>query len=95
MGLEPETFRLRSERATIELQGLMSVEWLKICRFYLGVLFVEIYLQLVVDVAKKFFANYIFFRTMHIERPSVLSRFCRLAKRDGVINPQNNISNKF
>ena len=27
-GFEPGTFRLRSERATTELRGLMSVEWI-------------------------------------------------------------------
>ena len=30
VGFEPETFRLRSEGATTELRGLMSVEWIKV-----------------------------------------------------------------
>ena len=44
MGFEPGTFRLRIERATTELQGLVSVSGLKFTGFYLSVLFLEIYL---------------------------------------------------
>ena len=32
VGFEPGTFRLRRERATTELRGLMYVDWLKVCR---------------------------------------------------------------
>ena len=40
---EPGTFRLRSERATIEPRGLMFVEWIKV-HLVLPVLFLEMYL---------------------------------------------------
>ena len=43
MGFEPVTFRLRSERATTEQQGLMSVMWIKVDLFS-PVQFLEIYL---------------------------------------------------
>ena len=43
VGFEPGTFRLRSERATTEPRGLMSVEWIKV-HLILPVLFLEIYL---------------------------------------------------
>ena len=32
VGFEPGIFRLRSERATSELRGLMSLEWFIVCR---------------------------------------------------------------
>ncbi len=31
VGFEHETFRLRIERATSEIRGLMSIKWLKVC----------------------------------------------------------------
>ena len=51
VGFEPGTFRLGNERATTELRGLMSVEWIKV-HLVLPVLFVDIYLQHMVDVEK-------------------------------------------
>ena len=51
VGFEPGTFRLQCEGATTELRGLMSVEWIKV-HLDLTVLFLEIYLQHMVDVAK-------------------------------------------
>ncbi len=33
VGFDHRTFRLRSERATTELRGLMSVEWIKFAWF--------------------------------------------------------------
>ena len=51
LGFEPGTIRLRSERATTELQGLISVEWIKV-HLLLSVLFLENNLQHMVDVAK-------------------------------------------
>ena len=51
LGFEPEAFRLRSERATTELRGIMSAVWIK-RHLLLHVLFLEIYLQHMVDVTK-------------------------------------------
>ena len=50
MGFEPGAFLLQSEGATTELRRLMSVEWIKV-HMVLTVLFLEIYLQHMVDVA--------------------------------------------
>ena len=44
VGVETDTFRLRSERATTVLPGQVSVSGLKFIRFYLSVLFLEIYM---------------------------------------------------
>ena len=43
VGFEPGNFRLRSERATTEPRGLMSVKWIKV-HLVLHVLFLENYL---------------------------------------------------
>ena len=51
LGFEPGTFHIRIECATTELRGLMCVEWIKV-HLVLPVLFLEIYLQHMVDVAK-------------------------------------------
>ena len=55
VGFEPGTFCLRSERATTELRGMMSVEWIKghLVLTYCAI-FLETYLQHMVDVAKLF-----------------------------------------
>ena len=58
VGFESGTFRIRRERAITELRGLMSVEWIKV-RLVLRVLFLEIYLQHMVDAVKYFVVNYI------------------------------------
>ena len=50
VGFKPGTFRLRSEGATSGQRGLMSMEWIKV-HLVLTVLFLEIYLQHMVDVA--------------------------------------------
>ena len=51
VGFEPGTFHLQSEGATTELRGLMSFEWRKV-HLVLTVIFLEIYLQHMVDVVK-------------------------------------------
>ena len=51
VGFEPGAFRLRSEGAITELRGLMSVERIKV-HLVLTILFLEIFLQHMVDVAK-------------------------------------------
>ena len=51
VGFEPGTFRLRREGTTTEIRRLMGVEWIKV-RLVLPVLFLENYLQHMVDVAK-------------------------------------------
>ena len=48
VGFEPGAFRLRSEGATTELRRLMSVEGIKV-HLVLTVLFLEIYLQHMID----------------------------------------------
>ena len=50
VGFEPGNFHLRSEGATSELRGLISVAWIKF-HLVLNVLFLEICLQHMVDVA--------------------------------------------
>ena len=51
VGFESGAFRLRSEGVTTELRGLMSVDGIKV-HLVLNMLFLEIYLWHVVDVAK-------------------------------------------
>ena len=51
IGFEPGTFRLRSESATTEPRGQMTIGWIKI-NLVLTVLFLETYLQHMVNVAK-------------------------------------------
>ena len=52
VGFEPGAYRLRSKGATTELRRLMSVEGIKVY-LILTLLFLEIYLQHMVDVTKK------------------------------------------
>ena len=61
---EQRTFRFWSEDATIKLRKLMFVEWIKV-HLVLTVLFLEIYLQHMEDVAKYFVSNYKILLTLY------------------------------